>query len=127
MGELSSHVVLGDQLLVNGVDHMRQVSLYNNNYTIYSKIDHCYGWNESLRMLSANLTLVSLCLLCLCVCLSVCLSVCVYSMCVCVCVCVCVGLSVCVCECVYVCVNLSVCSMCARTHLCVYQCMNCGC
>ena len=76
MGELSSHVVLGDQLLVNGVDHMRQVSLYNNNYTIYSKIDHCYGWNESLRMLSANLTLVSLCLLCLCVCLSVCLSVC---------------------------------------------------
>ena len=42
MGELSSH----DQLLFNGLDHMRQVSLYNNNYTIHSKIDHCYGWND---------------------------------------------------------------------------------
>ena len=33
MGELSSHIILGDQLLVNRVDHMRQVSLYNNNYS----------------------------------------------------------------------------------------------
>ena len=57
MGELSSHIVLGDQLV--SVDHMRQLSLYNNNYTIYSKTDRCYGWNESLRILSANLTLVS--------------------------------------------------------------------
>ena len=75
MGELSSHVILGDQLLVNGLDHMRQVSLYNNNYTIYSKIDHCYGWNESLRMLSANLSLVSSYVslfVCLCICISVC-------------------------------------------------------
>ena len=58
MGELSSHIVLGDQLV--SVDHMRRLSLYNNNYTIYYKTDHCYGWNESLRMLSANLTLVSI-------------------------------------------------------------------
>ena len=34
MRELSSHIVLGDKLLVIGVDHMRQVSLYNN--TVYS-------------------------------------------------------------------------------------------
>ena len=107
MGELSSHVVLGDQLLVSGVDHMRQVSLYNNNYTIYSKIDHCYGWNESLRMLSANLTLVSLCLLGLCVCVSVCLSVCL-SVCICVCVCVPVCVCVCVSVCLSVCLSVSV-------------------
>ena len=37
MGELSSHIILGDQLLVNGVDHMRQVSLYNNNAPINVK------------------------------------------------------------------------------------------
>ena len=62
MGELSSHIVLGEQFLLNdsaAVDHMRHVSLYYNNYTIYSKVDQCYRWNESLKMLSANLTLVS--------------------------------------------------------------------
>ena len=61
MGELSSHIILGNRLLGNDSRaHMRYISLYYNNYTVYSKIDHCYGWNESLRMLSANLTLVSL-------------------------------------------------------------------
>ena len=63
MGELSSHIVLREHFVVNDStaadDHMRQLSLYYNNYTVYSKVDHCYGWNESLRMLSANLTLVS--------------------------------------------------------------------
>ena len=73
MGELSSHIVLGDQLV--SVDHMRRLSLYNNNYTIYYKTDHCYGWNESLRMLSANLTLVSISSLSSYVCL--CLHLCV--------------------------------------------------
>ena len=59
MGELSSYIVLGEYFLVNGnttADHMRYLSLYCNNYT---EVDHCFGWNESLRMLFANLTLVS--------------------------------------------------------------------
>ena len=118
MGELSSHVILGDQLLFNGLDHMRQVSLYNNNYTIYSKIDHCYGWNESLRMLSANLSLVSLYV---CVCARVCLSVCMYvHVSVCLCVCMYVHVSFCVYICLSVCVYVwSVCiHVCARACVC---------
>ena len=86
MGELPSHIVLGEHFLVNdsrATDHMRQLSLYYNNYTVYSKVDHCYKWNESLRMLSANLSLVSLC-------------VCVYVR-VCVCACACVFVCACVC------------------------------
>ena len=96
MGELSSHIILGDQLLVNGVDHMRQVSLYNNNYTVHSKIDHCYGWNESLRILSANLTLVSL--YCYCICVRTCVCVCSMYVCAYVCVYLCVSVA-CVCLC----------------------------
>ena len=41
MGELSSHIVLGEHFLVNdstAADHMRHLSLYYNNYTIYSKV-----------------------------------------------------------------------------------------
>ena len=102
MGELSSHIVLGEHFLVNdstATDHMRHLSLYYNNYTVYSKVDHCYGWNESLRMLSANLSLVSVCVCaCVCVCMYVCVCACVYI--VCVFVCVCVHL----CKCVYGCI-----------------------
>ena len=52
MGELSSHIVLGEHFLVNDStaadDHMRHLSLYYNNYTVYSKVDHCYGWNDGV-------------------------------------------------------------------------------
>ena len=58
MGELSLHIVLamGEHFLVNNYsttadDHMRYVSLYYKNYT---EVYYCYGWNESLRMLSAS-------------------------------------------------------------------------
>ena len=116
MGELSSHIILGDQLLVNGVDHMRQVSLYNNNYTVYSKIDHCYGWNESLRMLSANLTLVSL--YCYCICVRACVRACVHA-CVRACVRACVCVYVCV-QCLCMCLSVCVCCVCL---LCVCVCV----
>ena len=83
MGELSSHIVPGEHFLVNdsiaAEDHMRHLSLYYNNYTVCSKVDHCCGWNESLRMLSANLTLVCVSV---CVCARVYMCVCVLDVCV---------------------------------------------
>ena len=48
MGELSSHIVLGEHFLVNdstAADHMRHLPLYYNNYTVYSKVDHLL-WME---------------------------------------------------------------------------------
>ncbi|XP_065920006.1 ectonucleoside triphosphate diphosphohydrolase 1-like [Dysidea avara] len=60
LGELSAHVVLGEQFLLNDTsDRTKHVHLYNTSFEIYSKVDHCYGWNESLRRLTANLTLQS--------------------------------------------------------------------
>ena len=101
MGELSSLIVLGEHFLVNdstaGDDHMRHLSLYYNNYTVYSKVDHCYGWNESMRMLFAKLNLSEF-------------------VCVCVCVCACVWACKCACMSVCVCMHVSL-RACFRVHV----------